>query len=90
MDPWYPLGQANLMVAASMLAHVAQLTGTAQMRRVVATLWTENHRPFGGAPPLTAGAEATFLHWPDADCVEILRRRPRPRVFIAGVERLTL
>ena len=84
MDPWYPLGQANLMDAAYMLAHVGHLTGTEQLRRVVATLWTENHRPFGGVPVLQEGAEATFLWWSTDDLTEILRLRPRPAVYCRG------
>jgi cytosine deaminase len=87
MDPWYPLGQANLMDAASMLAHVGHLTGTAQMTRLVATLWTDNHRPFGGAEALREGGEATFLWWPTRDLTEILRLRPRPAVFSRGHRR---
>ncbi|MFT5684747.1 MAG: cytosine deaminase [Myxococcota bacterium] len=87
MDPWYPLGQANLMDAASMLAHVGHLTGTTQMERIVATLWTDNHRPFGDVPVLCEGGEATFLWWPTVSLTEILRLRPRPAVINRGEKR---
>ncbi|MCU0569361.1 MAG: cytosine deaminase [Oculatellaceae cyanobacterium Prado106] len=30
-DPWYPLGTGNMLDVASMLLHVAQMTGTAEM-----------------------------------------------------------
>ncbi len=86
MDPWYRLGTGNLLDAASMLVHVGQLTGEEEMRRVFRTLHTENHRPWGGPPPLAEGAPAHFLWWPEADEIEILRLRPRPRlVREAGV-----
>jgi cytosine deaminase len=86
MDPWYRLGTANLMDAAYMLIHVAQLTSEVEMRRVFATLYTENHRPFGAAPVIEVGAPATFLWFDAADPIEVLRTRPRPRVFVRGQE----
>lgn len=84
MDPWYRLGTANMMDAAYMLLHVAQLTSEDEMRRVFGTLCGENHRCFGGAPALVEGAQATFLWWDAADEIEVLRSRPRPRVFSGG------
>jgi cytosine deaminase len=87
MDPWYRLGTANLVDAAYMLVHVAQLTSEDEMRRVVRTLWTENHRPFGDPPSVRAGGPATFVWWPVADEIELLRTRPTPRVFVNGTER---
>jgi cytosine deaminase len=89
MDPWYRLGTANLVDAAYMLVHVAQLTSEVEMRRVFATLHTENHRPFGSIPALDEGAPATFLWFDAADPIEVLRSRPRPRVFRDGVEVVT-
>jgi cytosine deaminase len=86
MDPWYRLGTANMVDAAYMLVHVAQLTSEDEMRRVFSTLHAENHRCFGGAPVLEEGAEATFLWWDAADAIEVLRSRPRPRVFQVGEE----
>lgn len=86
VDPWYRLGTADLLDAASMLVHVGQLTGEDEMIRVFHTLFQENHIPFGGAPEITEGAPATLLWWPNADPVEILRTRPRPRVWRGGTE----
>ena len=86
MDPWYRLGTANMMDAAYMLLHVAQLTSEDEMRRVFATLCGDNHRCFGGAPVLKEGEAATFLWWDAADPIEVLRSRPRPRVFQDGTE----
>ena len=84
VDPWYRLGTANLVDAASMLVHVGQLTGEAEMERVLGLLWGDNHRCFGGAPSLAKGAPADLLWWPSASAAEILRLRPRPAVYARG------
>ncbi len=76
-DPWYPLGTANLVDAAYMLVHVGQLMSRAEMTRAVRTLWTENHLPFGGAPP-------PCVWWPVADEVALLRERPMPTLLAPG------
>ena len=81
MDPWYRLGTANMLDPAYMLIHVGQLTGEDDMRRVFRTLHTDNHRPWGGPPPIEEGAPARFLWWEEEDAIEIVRTRPRPRVF---------
>lgn len=83
MDPWYRLGTANLLDAAYMLVHVGHLTSEAEMKRVVRTLHTENHLPFGSVPRIEVGASA-MLHWPVPDEVELLRVRPRPTVYERG------
>lgn len=80
MDPWYRLGTANLLDAASMLVHVGHLTSEAEMTRVVRTLYTENHLPFGKVPTVSPGA-TTLVYWPVPDEVELLRLRPRPTIF---------
>lgn len=84
-DPWYRLGTANLLDAAYMLVHVAQLTGEQEMGRVVRTLWSENHLPFGGAPAIAVGAPARLLWWSEADPVELLRTRPSPALVLRGL-----
>lgn len=86
MDPWYRLGTANLLDAASMLVHVAQLTGEDEMRRVLRTLSRENHLPFGAAPRIAVGEPATMLWYTAEDEIEALRTREKPRVFVDGVE----
>ncbi len=84
VDPWYRLGVANLVDAASMLVHVVQLTGEAEMEHVLGMTWGANHVPFGGAPVLDVGEPATLLWWPETDAAEILRQRPRPAVYWRG------
>ncbi len=86
IDPWYRLGTANLVDAAYMLVHAAQLTSEAEMVRTVATMWRENHLPFGAAPTVEVGAAATLVWWPATDPIEVLRLRPTPMVWRDGVE----
>lgn len=84
MDPWYPLGEANLVDAAHMLVHAAQLTSEDEMRRAFRTLHSENHRPFGDIPVVAPGLRS-YCWWP-GDEIEVLRTRPRPRVWREGTE----
>ncbi len=84
VDPWYRLGDANLVRAAAMLVHVGQLTGEAEMEAVLSLLWGSNHRCFGGAPTLAVGQPADLLWWPVGDAAEILRIAPRPAVYANG------
>jgi cytosine deaminase len=79
-DPWYRLGTASLLDAAYMLVHVGQLTGEAQMKRAVRTLYTENHDCFGSRPEIAVGARA-MLWWDAVDEVDLLALRPRPVVY---------
>jgi hypothetical protein len=68
-----------------MLVHVGQLTSEEEMERVLCALWGDNHVPFGGAPRLAEGSEATLLWWPETDAAELLRVKPRPVVLHRGV-----
>ncbi|MGB0637851.1 MAG: amidohydrolase family protein, partial [Myxococcota bacterium] len=86
VDPWYRLGTANLVDAAHMLVHAGHLTSDAHMRQVFRTLHDDNHRCFGGVKPLQEGAQADVLFWPVEDPIEVIRVRPRPEVFIKGVQ----
>jgi cytosine deaminase len=84
VDPWYRLGTANLLDAAYMLIHVAQLTSEADMRRVFQTLYLDNHLPFGEPPVIAEGEPAHFLWFDAVDAVDVLRLRRPPQVFWAG------
>lgn len=86
IDPWYPLGTANLLDAAYMAVHLGHLTGTAQMERAVATLHRENHLPFGEPPRVEVGARAALVWYPGGE-VEALRTRRAGEVYVRG-ERL--
>jgi cytosine deaminase len=86
VDPWYRLGRADLLDAASMLVHLGHLTGEAELRRAFATLHRENHLPFGAPPALTEGGPADLLWFEASDPIEALRLREPPRVFYRGAE----
>ena len=86
-DPWYPLGTANLVDAAYMLVHLGHLTAQDEMERAVRTLSHENHLPFGEPPAIVEGSSANLVWWPAEDLIDVLRLRPKPRVFREGKER---
>ncbi len=84
MDPWYRLGQANLVEAAWMLVHYAHLTSEEQLVRAFSTLSSDNHRCFGSLPSLEPGQPADLLYFDARDPAEVLRLRPEPLVLRAG------
>ncbi len=84
MDPWYRLGNANLVEAAYMLVHYAHLTSEEQLVRAFTTLSSDNHRCFGSVPRLEVGQPADLLFYEAADPAEVLRLRPAPRVLRAS------
>jgi len=86
VDPFYRLGTANLLDAAYVLIHLGHLTGEDEMFRVFRALHHDNHRPWGGPPPIAIGSPATFLWHPVPDPIEAIRLRRRPRVFVDGTE----
>ena len=81
MDPWYRLGTANMLDAAYMLVHVAQLTSEEEMGRVFDILINANHQPFGGVPSMEVGDTVKLLWWENDDPIEILRLRPSPKLI---------
>jgi len=66
---------------AWMLLHMGHLTAEDEMRRVFATLHSDNHHPFGGPPTIQVGNAPHLLWWPQEDPIEILRIRPQPIVL---------
>jgi cytosine/creatinine deaminase len=86
VDPWYRLGTANLVDVAYMVVHAGHLTGEQEMVDVFDLLSGANHRPWGGPPVLEEGAVADLTWYPADDPIEVLRLRPRPRVFVGGRE----
>ena len=79
MDPWYPLGVGNPLNAASMLAHVAQMTTPAWFDRIIEILVRDNHAAWGGAPVVEVGASAEFIIHNSRDHETILRLAEAPR-----------
>ncbi|SFB54182.1 cytosine deaminase [Cohnella sp. OV330] len=90
--PFYPLGTGNPLDAAHMGAHLAHMSGRAELRSLIGTI-TE-----GGAAAmnlgdaygwragvLKIGAPASFLLFDAEDAADLVRGRPAPRyVFSAG------
>jgi cytosine deaminase len=86
MDPWYPLGSADMLEVASMGLHVAQMTGDAQMRACFDAVTANPARILGlegyGVAP---GCRADFVLLQARDPVEAIRlRATRLQVFRAG------
>ena len=84
MDPWYPLGVGNLLNAASMLAHVAQMTTPVWFERIVEVLISDNHAAWGGPPEIVVGAPAEFIVHNSSDHETILRVAEAPRWVVKG------
>ncbi len=78
MDPWYPLGAADMLDAASMGLHVGQMTGQKAMRSCFKAV-TENPatilglRDYGLAP----GCYADLVVLQAKDPIDAIRRRAR-------------
>jgi cytosine deaminase len=88
MDPWYSLGQADMLEVASMGLHVAQMTGQAAMRQCFEAVTTAPARILGlDHLGLAVGREASFVLLQARDPVEALRlRAQRLGVWRRGVQ----
>jgi cytosine deaminase len=78
MDPWYPLGTADMLDAASMGLHVAQMTGQDAMRRCFMAV-TENPATILGLDGygIAPGCYADLVVLQARDPVDAIRRRAR-------------
>ena len=86
MDPWYPLGSADMLEVAAMGLHVAQMTGSDAMRACFDAVTVNAARILGlrdyGVAP---GCRADFVLLQARDPVEAIRlRATRLKVFRAG------
>ncbi|MDP9137905.1 MAG: amidohydrolase family protein, partial [Pseudomonadota bacterium] len=84
LDPWYPLGSADMLDVAFMGLHVAQMTSPAQMRQCF-DLVTVNpasimHLDGYGLDP---GCMASLVVLEAGDCIEALRLRANRSTVIA-------
>ena len=76
MDPWYPMGSADLLEVASMGLHVAQMTGQQAMRDCFDAVTVNPARILGLADyGLAPGCHADFVLLQARDPVEALRLR---------------
>lgn len=76
MDPWYPLGSADMLEVAAMGLHVAQMTGTDAMRACYDAVTVHAARLLGlEGYGLEPGCRADFLLLQARDPVEAIRLR---------------
>ncbi|MBA8903959.1 amidohydrolase family protein [Phyllobacterium sp. P30BS-XVII] len=83
MDPWYSLGQADMLDVASMGLHVAQMTSRDAMRQCFAAVTTEpakilNLEGYG----LDVGCKADMVLLQAADTIEAIRLKATRLVVI--------
>jgi cytosine/creatinine deaminase len=79
MDPWYPLGRGSMLDALSMLVHVAQMTGRAELFRAWEMVTMNPARAAGVEAGITEGGPANFVVFDAADEAEAIRLRPAAR-----------
>jgi cytosine/creatinine deaminase len=76
MDPWYSLGQADMLEVAHMGLHVAQMTGQSAMRQCFEAVTTTPARILGlPALGIAPGAPADMVLLQARDPVEAIRLR---------------
>jgi cytosine deaminase len=82
MDPWYPLGSHDMLEVAHMGLHVAQMTGTDEMRRLFEAVTANGARVLGlEGYGLEPGCYADLVVLQAGDPVEALRLKPA-RLFV--------
>ena len=98
MDPWYPLGQADMLEVAAMGLHVAQMTGLDDMRWCFEAVTTEAARIIGlDGYGIEVGCNADMVLLQARDPIEALRLKPprlavirRGQVIAEAAERLSI
>jgi cytosine deaminase len=82
MDPWYPLGSHDMLEVAHMGLHVAQMTGTEEMRSLFEAVTFNGAKVLGLAGyGLAPGCFADLVVLQAGDPVEALRLKPA-RLFV--------
>ena len=82
MDPWYPLGSHDMLEVAHMGLHVAQMTGTEEMRRLFEAVTFNGAKVMGLAGyGLAPGCFADLVVLQAGGPVEALRLKPA-RLFV--------
>jgi len=76
MDPWYPLGSADMLEVAAMGLHVAQMTGLDGMRACFDAVTTNAARILGlEGYGVAVGCNADFVVLQARDPIEAIRLR---------------
>jgi cytosine deaminase len=88
MDPWYPLGYADPLQAAFLLAHTAQLSGEAELPRLIDMITTNPAKALGVKDyGLRVGGPADLVVLDAPTAIDGLRLvAPRTLVLRAGRE----
>lgn len=82
MDPWYSLGSHDMLEVAHMGLHVAQMTGTAEMRRMFDAVTVNGAKVLGlDGYGLEPGCHADLVVLQAGDPIEALRLRAT-RLFV--------
>jgi cytosine deaminase len=84
MDPWYPLGRGSMLDAVSMLVHVAQMTGRAELFRAYDMVTVNPARAAGVPSEVKEGMPANFVVFDCTDEAEAIRLRPAARWVVRG------
>ena len=79
MDPWYPLGRGSMLDALSMLVHVAQMTGRAELYRAFDMVTVNPARAAEVPWGVKEGLPANFVVFDCADEAEAISLRPAAR-----------
>jgi cytosine deaminase len=87
MDPWYPLGSADMLEVASMGVHVAQMTSSAGLRAGFDAVTVNNARVMGLVDyGLDVGCRADFVLLQARSPVEALRLRAQRLLVVRDGE----
>ena len=84
MDPWYPLGRGSMLDALSMLVHVGQMTGRAELFRAYDMVTTNPARAAEVPWGVEEGLPANFAIFDCTDEAEAIRLRPAARWVVRG------
>ena len=85
MDPWYPLGSADMLEVASMGLHVAQMTSVAGQRQCFDAVTVNNARILGlQGYGLEPGCRADFLVLQARSPEEAIRLRAQRLLVVKG------
>lgn len=84
MDPWYPLGRGSMLDALSMLVHVGQMTGRAELFRAYDMVTTNPARAAEVPWGIEEGLPANFAIFDCTDEAEAIRLRPAARWVVRG------
>ena len=87
MDPWYPLGRGSMLDALSMLVHVGQMTGRAELFRAYEMVTTNPARAAEVEYGIEEGRPANFIVLDCEDEAEAIRLRP-PAVWVVRLGRV--